>query len=411
MLVSMVLIRTAALLVLMKVLAVLFGSDGFGQLSQVLAIGALFSVLSGGGLTNGIVRNVAAAGDQGERLAWIKAAVPIAAAAAGVLGAIACLLYFTAASALFPGQEIGFVLLVMAISQAVVGFGNIANAYLSGTHQVRTFATANTIGSMLAAVVVAALALAGGFRGAAAGCAAMALMPALVSLVAAGRRVDWWELRSAAFDRVRSLVLLRFGTSMYVAAAAVPLVWVYVRSDLALRTGWDAVGLWQSVSRISEAYMQVFGVIFMNYALPHLAAARGSDRMRRLRNLGLLVFALFVPGAAVLYLFGDIVIALGFSPAFTSATVYLAPQIIGDACKLVSLLFVYYLMSLNRAAILAAMELLQAGLIVLGYWRLLPVLGDRAPVVSYAAATAVVMVVTLALTASVRTKAPEGQVA
>ena len=46
-----------------------------------------------------------------------------------------------------------------------------------------------------------------------------------------------------------------------------------------------------------------------------IAAARGSDRMRRLRNLGLLVFALFVPGAAVLYLFGDIVIALAYPPS------------------------------------------------------------------------------------------------
>nr|MBA2258321.1 O-antigen translocase [Acidobacteriota bacterium] len=57
MLVAMVLVRMAALLALMKFLAVRFGTEGFGQLSQILAVGALFSVLAGGGLTNGIVRN------------------------------------------------------------------------------------------------------------------------------------------------------------------------------------------------------------------------------------------------------------------------------------------------------------------------------------------------------------------
>ena len=35
----------------MKFLAVRFGTEGFGQLSQILALGALFSVLAGGGLT------------------------------------------------------------------------------------------------------------------------------------------------------------------------------------------------------------------------------------------------------------------------------------------------------------------------------------------------------------------------
>ena len=395
MLVAMVAVRTAALLALMKFLAVQFGAEGFGQLSQVLAIGALFSVLAGGGLTNGIVRNLAASAEASERLAWVKASVPIAAVSAVVLGACAVWLYFGAAAALFPGQELGFVLLVMALSQSVVGFGNIANAYLSGTHEVRAFATANAVGSIAAAVLIAALAAIAGFRGAAAGCAAMALTPALFSLITAGRRIDWLGLRTSVFDWSRGLVLLRFGGSMYLAAAAVPLAWVYVRSDVALREGWEAVGLWQSVTRISDAYMQVFGVIFMNYALPQLASTQPPARSRRLRHIAGLIFGLFVPGACVLYLFRDTILTLGFSSAFTGAAVYLAPQILGDGFKLVSLVFVYYLMSLNRASVLAWMEMLQAGLILVGYWGLVQALGDRAPVTSYVLATAAVMVVTV----------------
>src|SRR6476619_1232571 len=116
MLVAMVAVRTLALLALMKFLAVQFGTEGFGQLSQILAIGALFSVLAGGGLTNGIVRNLAAAGTPHERAAWIRASFPIAAGCALVLGAIALVLYQTAASALFPGQDLAFVLVIIAIS-------------------------------------------------------------------------------------------------------------------------------------------------------------------------------------------------------------------------------------------------------------------------------------------------------
>jgi O-antigen/teichoic acid export membrane protein len=397
MLVAMVVVRTLALLALMKFLAVRFGTEGFGQLSQILALGALFSVLAGGGLTNGIVRNLAASDTSQERAKWVKASLPIAAAAALFLGLVAVVLYWTATSALFPGQDLGFVLLVVALSQAIVGFGNIALAYLSGTHNVKGFTAANSVGSIAAAVFVGLLAYSFGFRGAAAGCAAMALMPALAGMVIAGRALDWSDLRHARFERERVWALVKFGGSMYLAAAAVPLVWVYVRSDLALREGWQTVGLWQSVTRISDAYMQVFGVIFMNYALPQIASAAPSERGHRLRHIGVLIFALFLSGAAVLYFSRDVVLRLAFSRAFTDATTFLVPQIVGDAFKLLSLLFVYYLMALNRASVLAAMELLQAGLILVAYWILVQYLGDRAAVVSYTLATFIVSAATLVL--------------
>jgi O-antigen/teichoic acid export membrane protein len=404
-LVAMVLVRTAALLGLMKLLALWFGTEGFGQLSQVLAIAALFAVLAGGGLTNGIVRNLAASANPVERAGWIKAALPIAAVSALVMAAIAVVMYLTAAGAIFPGEALGFVLIVIAAVQAVVGFGNIALAYLSGTHDVRAYATANGGGSIAAAGLVAVLAWLGVFRGAAIGCAALALMPALFALVSAARRTDWPTLGRAAIDRARVLALLRFGGSMYLAAAAVPLVWVYVRSDLALRQGWEAVGLWQAVTRISDAYMQVFGMIFMNYALPQFAAAAlPSERLHRLRDTARLVFALFFAGAAVLYVGRDVILRLAFSAEFTDAATYLGPQIAGDAFKLVSLVFVYYLMSLNHASVLASMELLQAAVILIVYLLLVPSMGDRAAVTSYAAATLIVMTATLGLVAANRAR-------
>jgi O-antigen/teichoic acid export membrane protein len=395
MLVAMVLVRTAALLAVMKFLALQFGTDGFGQLSQILAIGALFSVLAGGGLTNGIVRNLAAAGTPHEHAAWIRASFPIAAGCALVLGAIALLLYQTAASALFPGQDLAFVLVIIAISQAIVGFGNIALAYLSGTHNVTGFTLANTAGSIAAALAVGFLAYSAGFRGAAAGCAAMALMPALFGMAVAARTIDWSELRRTAFEKTRAVALLKFGASMYLAAAAVPLVWVYIRSDLALREGWHAVGLWQSITRMSDAYMQIFGVVFMNYALPQLAASAPSDRGRRLSHIAMLTFGLFLAGTSVLYVARNRILELAFSADFVDAATYLVPQIIGDGFKLLSLVFVYYLMALNRASVLAAMELLQATLILVAYVILVRYLGDRAAVMSYALATFIVSAATV----------------
>ncbi len=283
------------------------------------------------------------------------------------------------------------------MSQAVVGFGNVAQAYLSGTHDIRAFTISNAVGSIAAAGMVALLSYAWGLRGAAAGCAAIALMPAVAGMIAAARRIDYRALRTTALERDRVFALLRFGGSIYLAAAAVPLAWVYIRSDLAFREGWAAVGLWQSVTRISDAYMQVFGVIFMNYALPQLAAAPSSDRRRRLRQIAALIFSLFASGSSILYIFRGPILRLGFSPAFENASVFLAPQIFGDAFKLGSLLLVYYLLSRNRAWVQASMEVLQAVLMVALYLGLVESLGRRSAVISYAIATPIVAVATLVL--------------
>lgn len=405
-LVAMVVVRTAALLVLLKLLALWFGTEGFGQLSQIIALGSLFSVLAGGGLTNGIVRNVAAAVTTADRAAWLKASLPIAAISAVVLAAVAIGLYTTAAPALFPGEDLAFTLIVIAGSQAIVGFGNVALSYLSGTHDLKAFTLAIASGSVATAVLVAGLAGAAGFRGAAAGCAAMALVPALTGLAVSARRIDWGLLRRTAVERVRAIALVKFGASMYLAVAAVPLVWVYIRSDLAHREGWEAVGLWQSTFRISEAYMQVFGVLFMNYALPQLAASAPADRGRHLRSIAALVFGLFAAGTSLLYVFRLTVLGLAFSTEFTAAAPYLAPQIAGDAFKLLSLLFVYYLTALNRVSVLAAMEVLQAVVLLIAYWILVPQAGERAPVFSYVIATVVVSATTLVV---VRARRPEPQ--
>ena len=82
--------------------------------------------------------------------------------------------------------------------------------------------------------------------------------------------------------------------------------------------------------------------------------------------------------------------------------IYLAPQLVGDAFKLGSLLVVYYLMSLNRASVQAAMELLQAALILITYEVLVQQLGDLAPVVSYSVATSIVLTATLGFAAVTR---------
>ncbi|HEY9057575.1 MAG TPA: hypothetical protein VIN77_10535 [Aurantimonas sp.] len=392
-LVAMVGLRTGAVLVLFKFLATSFGPDGFGQLSQVMAVAAVFYMIAGGGLTNGIVRNVAAAPDRDASASWLKAALPIVAIFAVALAAAALAIWLWGSSFLFPEQDMGYVLLAVGLAQVVVGAGNLALAYLSGIGAVRTFAAANAGGTIIATGLIAVLALTTGFRGAAVGVACLALAPAFLGLVAFGRHMDWKLVWKAAFVRRQIGELLQYSGSMFLAAGAVPLALVYMRADLAESIGWKQVGLWQSVARISDAYMQVFGVLFMNYLLPQLARLPLAARGRRLGQIAIVILALFLVGAAVFLAFSDTVLRLAFSDTFRAAGIYVGPQLLGDGLKLGALVFVYYFVAAGRASVQAGAEVLVAAIMVVAYIVLLPRLGALTPLVSYAIASSVLLLV------------------
>lgn len=382
-LVGMVLIRMAAFLLLLKVLAHSFGADGFGPISQVIAITALFAVLAGGGVMNGIIRNVAAAQDDEERTAWIRAALPVAAVVGLALGVFAVVLHLFARDHIFPGSlDVGPVLLFIAAAQFVVGFGNVALAWLSGTGRTGAFALAQAGGAVLASVAIAALALRQDMAAVAAACTLIALFPAGIAMVLAGSDVPWsafWR----SFDGKRIRIMLRFGLTMVVAVVAVPSAWIWIRADLAVAAGWEQVGLWQSVQRLSEAYMQIFGALFVNHGLPRMARAGAADWRSGLRETAVLVAVLFAAGAVVLLSFDELVLRLAFNAEFVGASVFVGPQLLGDGLKLASLCCVYALVSLNRPGAHALTEVVQAIVLVTVYTVLLEAEGSLAPVQAY----------------------------
>ena len=88
---------------------------------------------------------------------------------------------------------------------------------------------------------------------------------------------------------------------MVVAAASIPLAQLFVRADLAFKVGWQDVGYWQSIARLSDAYMQVFAVLCINLLLPQLSRSARAMRVNLLGRLGRIFIALFLFGAASLY--------------------------------------------------------------------------------------------------------------
>ena len=82
-------VRLVAGFVLLKYLALQFGPSTFGLLTQVMGVAAIFYMFAGGGITNGLIRNISAAHSAEEQDRWMSAGITISALTSVALGVIA----------------------------------------------------------------------------------------------------------------------------------------------------------------------------------------------------------------------------------------------------------------------------------------------------------------------------------
>jgi hypothetical protein len=115
-------IRLAAGLIALKYLAWQFGPSTFGLLTQVMGIAAIFYLFAGGGVTNGVIRNVSASPSEDERRRWMSAATTITVHASVILAVVAIALALFGSSVIFGEPGYALVFVGIAASQILVGF-------------------------------------------------------------------------------------------------------------------------------------------------------------------------------------------------------------------------------------------------------------------------------------------------
>ena len=389
------------MLIAFKYLSNHFGVSGFGLLSQVMAIAALFSTFAGGGLSNGLIKEVAGALDQTEKVSWLKAGFAISLASAVMLFLVSIGLYLFGAKAVLGDSSLAWVFLLIGFAQILTGAGNTAQAYLSGIRDINSVALAGIMGAAFSVLLVVLGSYVFGLMGAVGACAIFALSPSLFSILFLSMKQPKCILsfRPIGFDIPRIKRLLRYSLAMIVTAAAVPLVLIYIRLRLSQAGGWEVVGHWQAVARIGDAYIQVFGTLFAIILLPRLAALSGSKNLQAMYGFIPPVMILFLLGGTVFWMFSPQILTLAYSADFTLSSNFVLPQLAADGLKILSSFFIYRFVALGRPQMQALGEIVQALTMFVTFIVLLPGFGGLAAVWSYVVGAGMVLVFAAVATA------------
>ncbi|WP_201315320.1 O-antigen translocase [Dyella sp. EPa41] len=340
--------RLLAGLVVMKLVAWFAGPEGVGRLGQFMSLMSLLAVLAGGGISAGVVKYVAEYRDDHPRLVRLLGAALWYALGASLLMGVATLVFSQPLARWLLGDgRYADLMRVLAVAQLGIALANYVLAVINGFMDVRRLALVQIAGSALNVAMVAWLAHWLQLYG-----ALLALVLGQVLWLAVGLPA-WWRspyfqrgMLRLRFDREMIGRLAGFSVMTLTAALVSPLVNIAVRDHLAALFGWEQVGYWQAVSKVSDAYLLFITTAINVYYLPKLASIdERALLIAEMRNAYRFLLPLVAVLALAIFIARGWVTWLLFSEGFSPANALYGPQLAGDVIKIASFILSYLMLA------------------------------------------------------------------
>ena len=166
-------------------------------------------------------------------------------------------------------------------------------------------------------------------------------------------------------DNRTALMLLRYAALTLVSILCHNLAQIIIRSWLQESHGWNVVGYWQAMTRMSDAYLQVINVFFVAYLLPRLSRERNT--LKAISEIGSM-YRFVLPILALLLIVGffvrDIVIDIFLTPRFYLTRDLFLPQLIGDFFKVAAFIPGYLLLARGYMPLLLLTDPVQISMLL-----------------------------------------------
>ncbi|MCC4601569.1 O-antigen translocase [Xanthomonas melonis] len=340
--------KLLAALVVVKLVAVHAGPQGIGRLGQFLNLMSVLAVVAGGGISAGVVKYVAQYRDDPQALARLfGAALWYAFWAACLMAALTLLFSAAIAERLLGDASYRPLICVLAIAQLGIAAVNYGLAVMNGFMDVRRLAFVQVSGAAMSVALVTWLSSRAQLQG-----ALLGLILGQVLWLLAGvptvRCSPYFrrEMFRIRFDAAMTRRLAAFSLMTLTSTLVPQLSIILVRDHLVTQFGWQQVGYWQAVSRVSDAYLLFFTTAINVYYLPKLASLheRG-DLARELRSAYRHVMPAVVAMALGVYACRGWITWLLFDTNFADAVPLYAPQLVGDVIKIAAFVLSYVMLA------------------------------------------------------------------
>lgn len=350
-------------LIIIKVIAMYLGPEGFGRLGHFMSLIAILGVLAGGGILNGIVKYVAEYKNLPEKLnPFLSNAIAYSLIFSTLLFVGILFLAKRISLILFNNIEFAQLIMFLGVIQFLYGLVTFCNGTINGLRETTKFAKVIIVGTVIGLPISYYFIAQYGFNGAVIGLAvinASLLLPAIFELY----KLEVFKKIKFSLNKQDAIKLSKFSVMQMISLATLPLAEIYIRSLIIHDAGLHEAGLWQSLMRLSSVYVGFFTTFLAAYYMPTLSGMCGKNHIfKYVVKYMLAIAAVFVVIAVMVYIFRSFVFTLIFSKEFIIPAEYVGFQLLGDLFKIMSYVIGFLIVAKAKTRLYIIAEFTQTAL-------------------------------------------------
>lgn len=355
-------------IITIKLISFYLGTEGLGQLGQFMSIMTIVSLLAGGAISTGIVRNISASkNDELVKSLYLKASFVIWAWFSLIVFIILIWQSSYLSEIIFNRSDYYYVFIILAFAQAGIGLYNIFINIINAYQDVYQYAIISFMMALIGAIILWFLIYVYGISGAIIGLLVSPLIGSILSLFIVFKKkylsINCLKVK-AKLPQYKSL--FAFSIMLVVSACTIPIVQIILRDWIATDLGWHYVGIWQGMVKLSDVYLQFITIVLANYYLPRLSEKNNFNEIHKEMILAIrTAIIILIPLTFFIWIIREWVILILFSNDFLEMKELFLPQLIGDIFKILAYIIGYIAVSKGLTFIYVIAEILQSTLILL----------------------------------------------
>lgn len=358
-----VLIKTATMFILNKILAIYVGPAGYAAIGQFQNFIQMVTTFAGSAINTAVIKYTAEyyEDETKQRNIW-KTAGSIVLLFSLIFSLIILIFQKQLSIYIFHTELYQAVFVWFAIFLTLFTFNALFLAILNGKKEVLRLVIANIVGSIFSLAVTSFLAIKYGLYGALVALSIYQSLAFLITLFLC-YKADWFKV-SYLFGKIDKAIakkFVAFALMALVSAICVPLSQIVIRSYLTHEYGVTYAGYWEAMIRLSAAYLMLVTTTLSVYYLPRLSELSEIKDIKAEVYLGYkFIFPLAAIGGFFVYFLRDWIITLLFTKTFMPMRDLFLWQMIGDSLKIGSWILAYLMLSKAMTKLFVTTEILFA---------------------------------------------------
>ncbi|QPH38349.1 O-antigen translocase [Pedobacter endophyticus] len=341
-------LRLAAGFVSVKVVAVITGPAGvalIGAFSNFLSVVLTFA---NGAINNGVVKYTAEYDQNDRKLrTLLSTALKISMGCSILVGFFLIVSAPLISKLIFTNTMFVNVVRVLGVTIIFYSLNSLLISILNGKGHIKDFTIVNAVGSVIGLVFTVVLVHKYKIVGALYSLVLAQTLVFFITLLLVSRN-EWfsWAIFRAKFNRIAALKLSHFSLMAFVTAVTVPTSQIILRNMLINKFDIDQAGYWQSVVRISDAYLMIITTSLATYYLPKLSSLKKErDIHAEILNGFKMILPVVAIGCITVYILRFFIIELLYTKEFMQMEVLFLWQLVGDFLKITAWLLAYVMLA------------------------------------------------------------------